>query len=182
MNEQDTAMVMALLKVAYPGYYRGVGAQEARAAVKMWAQMFAEDEASVVAAAVKAYIAADTKGFPPSIGQVREKIRLLTQPQELPESEAWALVQRAVSRAGYYAQEEFDKLPSAVQSAVGSASVLKEWAMADIDDLSTVIQSNFMRAYRAKAKADAEYRALPSDVRRMLEGAGAGIGRLEAAG
>lgn len=178
MTEQEAAMVMALLKVAYPGYYRGAGEQEARAAVKMWAQMFAEDDASVVAAAVKAYIAADVKGFPPSIGQVREKLRLLTQPEGIPEAEAWALVQRAVSRSGYHAKEEFDKLPDAVKSAVGSAGVLKEWAMAEIDDLSTVIQSNFMRAYRAKAKADAEYRAIPPDVRRMLENVG--TGRLEA--
>lgn len=181
MTKQETAMVMAVLKVAYPGYYRGVDADEARAAVKLWAQMFAEDDASVVTAAVKAYIAADAKGFPPSIGQVREKMRLLTEPQGLGEAEAWALVRKAVSNAGYHAEEEFAALPEEIQRAVGSPGMLRTWAMTDLDELATVVQSNFMRSYRAKARADAEYKSLPADVRNLLESAGAGVARLEAA-
>ena len=41
-------------------------------------------------------------------------------------------------------------------------------AMTPIDDLQTVVQSNFMRSYRAASKADTEFKAIPESVRQFM--------------
>ena len=46
------------------------------------------------------------------------------------------------------------------ESAV-TPELLKDWAMLDYDEVDTVIQSNFMRSYKVKAKTRAELQMLP---------------------
>ena len=81
MTLKETSAVMDILTVAYPQFYKNQSAQEKLMAAKLWAELFAEDQVQTVLAAVKSLIAADEKGFPPHIGAVKEKIRLLTQPE-----------------------------------------------------------------------------------------------------
>jgi hypothetical protein len=85
------------------------------------------------------------------------------------EQEAWGYVAKALSRSGYYAQEEFEKLPEQIQRVVGSANQLRDWAMVDNDTLQTVVASNFQRSFRARAKNDKEYLAIPSGIRQTIE-------------
>lgn len=169
MNMKDTLTIMAVLQEAYPAYYRGKSADEARAAATLWQSLFAEDDAREVAAAVKAFIATDAKGFPPVIGQIKARLAQLKAPDMLDEAQAWGLVSKAIRNSAYHAGEEFAKLPPVIQKVVGSAYMLHTWAMTNGDDLETVIASNFQRAYRARAKDAMERLALPSDVRDILE-------------
>lgn len=148
MTTNETLQIMAMLKVAYPRYYANQSEQDINAAVNLWTDMFSADDVQLVNVAVKAYINADTKGFPPSIGQIREKINLLMQPDGANEQEAWNMVRKAVSNSGYRAKEEFDKLPTDLQNLVGSANQLREWGLMDSGQLQTVVASNFMRSYR----------------------------------
>ena len=64
--------------------------------------------------------------------------------------------------------EEFEKLPPTVQKAVGSADMIKRWAMSDSNEVSTVIQSNFLRSYRTAVKRDEEYAKMPEDVKKLI--------------
>lgn len=73
---------MAILKAAYPAYYAKISKEEAIVAVNLWADLFAAEDALLVAAAVKALIASKVDSYPPSIGAVKEKILQLTCPQE----------------------------------------------------------------------------------------------------
>jgi hypothetical protein len=123
----------------------------------------------VVAAAVKAHIATDAKGFPPSIGAIKAAVVKVTQPEEMTEAEAWGLVSRAVSNGIYGSQKEFDALPPVLQRLVGSPNQLKEWAMMDADTVASVVASNFQRSYRARAANEREMLAMPSDVRQTME-------------
>lgn len=168
MERQDVGILMDLLKIAYPTYYRGLSLKEQQAAVNLWAEMFRDEPAQLVAASVKSLIESDEKGFPPTIGQVKAKLRLLTGPREMTEMEAWALVSKAVCNSLYGSEEEFSKLPPDVQRAVGNPAVLREWAMLDVGELQTVVSSNFQRSYRAVAARTRELAKLPADVRAML--------------
>lgn len=168
MERRDVGILMDLLKTAYPTYYRGLSPEELRNAVNLWAEMFRDEPAQLVAAAVKGLIESDEKGFPPTIGQVKAKLRLLTGPREMTETEAWALVSKAVCNGLYGSEEEYAKLPPAVQRAVGHPSVLREWAMLDADELQTVVSSNFQRSFRAISAREREIARLPADVRAML--------------
>ncbi len=163
MDKRETLKIMAVLKAAYPKYYAGISTDDAKQTVSLWQSMFEDYDYTVVAHAVKALIAVSK--WPPSVSEVLDKIRLLTQTEEMTEQEAWGLVCKAVRNSAYHAEEEFQKLPKELQRVLGSHSVLREWALVDVEQLNTVVASNFMRSYRARIQSAREYLALPSEVR-----------------
>ena len=172
MTREDTIKILSVLRGAYPAFYRDISKQEAESTIALWESMFDEEPYELVAAAVKAFISGDGKGFPPAIGQIKERIRQITQPEEMTEQEAWALVSKAVSRSTYSSTEEFAKLPPEIQAVVHDPGQLRQWAIGPAEDLETVIASNFMRSFRAKQKSTREYLALPTSVKRMMISAG----------
>ena len=172
MTREDTIKILSILRGAYPGFYRDITKQEAESTINLWAAMFDEEPYELVGAAVKAFISADAKGFPPAIGQIKERIRQITQPEEMNEQVAWSCVSKALRNSTYGSAEEFAKLPPEVQAVVHDPGQLRQWALADSDELETVIASNFMRAFRAKQKSNREYAALPTSVKRLMIEAG----------
>ena len=168
MTYDETLAIMSVLKAAYPAYYRDMKRSEAEAVVGLWADMFKDDPAELVAVAVKAHIASDKKGFPPHIGAIKDAILKIKTPHEMTELEAWALVKKALANSAYNSTEEFNKLPPVVQRLVGSPSQLREWCQMDTDTLDTVVASNFQRSYKARAASEREILALPQDVRQMM--------------
>ena len=178
MTVQETSMVMNVLNAAYPGFYAKSSDAERKQILSLWAEMFREDDVALVAAAVKALIVAEASSFPPTIGQVKARLRQITTPQEMTEGEAWALVAAAIRNSAYDSRREFERLPEAVRRFVGSPSQLREWAMMDSDTVHSVVASNFQRNFRVRQKADREMAALPADVRAMIGGAASAL-RLE---
>lgn len=73
MTRDETIKLLAILKAAYPNSYRGMTKDEANGTVNVWATQFASMPAHVVMVAVNKLISTNT--FPPSIGEVKEKIR-----------------------------------------------------------------------------------------------------------
>lgn len=59
---------MAIIKTAYPEYYRNQS--DIADAITLWAEMFSNDDALLIARATKQFIKTDSKGFPPKIGQI----------------------------------------------------------------------------------------------------------------
>ena len=163
MTRQETGIIMDILTAAYPRFYSSTTGPDMRNAIKLWADMFAHDEVALVAAAVKSVIESDEKGFPPTIGQVKAKLRLLTAPPEMTEAEAWDRVARAIRNGLYGAEEEFEKFPPVVQRIVGSPNTLREWARMDTETVHSVVSSNFQRSYRAISAREREINALPPD-------------------
>jgi len=82
------------------------------------------------------------------------------------EMEAWDMVKSAISY--YYAAEKFESLPPILQKLVGGPGQLREWALMDVETLNSVIQSNFMRSYRAMAASEREYAMLPSSTKKFI--------------
>ena len=65
-----------------------------------------------VSAALKAYILSENTGFPPSIGQINEKLVALSQVDTPTPLEAWSLVRIAVRNSTYHADDDFRQLSS----------------------------------------------------------------------
>ncbi len=170
MERSDVLKILAVLRGAYPQFYRGISKQEAEDTVNLWLDMFKGDDARIVTVAVKCLIESDEKGFPPTIGQVKSHMRLLTEKEELTESDAWNLVSKALRNGLYGSAEEFEKFPPEIKRIVGAPSTLREWAMMDADTVHSVVSSNFRRSYRAIAQKEREIGKLPQDVRNMLAG------------
>ncbi len=187
MTKQETLDLLTVMQAAYPNFYKGMNRQQADAVVNLWATMFAEEPAQIVAMAVKAHIASDTKGFPPHIGAIKEAIGKLLQPKEMEmsELEAWNLVRRAIKGASMAdctrtmltdgtmspptAVVQFNRLPKILQQLVGDPNQLALWEALPNDEINTIIQSNFMRSWRARTAHEKELLALPSDVREGMQ-------------
>lgn len=174
MNRSETVGIMAVLEVAYPKFYANKTKDEKDAAINLWTKLFKSDDAKIVTEAVHAMVC--TLEFPPAIADIKKKIALLTQSQVPSEMEAWGLVLQAIKNANYYsnpgerskAQEMFENLPEICQRLVGSPNQLREWANIEIDDLSTVVQSNFIKSYRIKAQQIKEYSMLPDSSKKLI--------------
>ena len=172
MTREETIKILSVLRGAYPGFYRDIGRKDAEATISLWGSMFEEEPYELVGAAVKAFIAGDSKGFPPAIGQIKERVRKLTSGPEMTEAEAWSYVSKALRNSAYGSEEEFRKLPPEVQAVVHDPGQLREWATLDAEEVQTVVSSNFQRSFRAKQEATKEYMALPSEVKRLMLSAG----------
>ena len=179
MNRTEVVSILAVLKTAYPNFYRSMSREDAKAAVDLWLDLFADDPAPLVGAAVKALISTDLKGYPPHIGAVKEKLRQLTTPPQETEAQAWSRVHWAICRGLYHAEQDFKNLPPLLQQLVGSPGQLRDWAELDSETVNSVVASNFQRAYRARAAQQAQWDALPEDVRAMARSLGAGLRALE---
>ena len=175
MTTRETAMILATLRAAYPSFYRDMSHDDVTATASLWHGLFADEDYTVVSAAVQALIKTRTNTYPPVPGEVTEQIHKLTHPDELSAQDAWALVKQAASRGLYNAQEEYDRLPPSVQHAVGSPAQLRAWAETDPSTFETVVASNFRRAYEARRASDRELEALPSGAREVMQTIAAGV-------
>ena len=137
--------------------------------VDVWHMMLSEYTYEQISVALKAYILSDTSGFAPSIGQLVDKIKTVTIPQELNEMEAWSLVSKAIRNSGYNSIEEYAKLPTLVQKAVGTPDNLRNWAVSDYQTIESVIQSNFLRTYRTVVRRENEINCMPNEIKALID-------------
>lgn len=165
MTRDDAKKLVMTMTMAYPNYRPA----DISATVDVWAAMLKEYDFGKAQIALKKYLLSDTSGFAPSIGQIVEQMRDVAEGDDITELQAWSVVKKAISRSGYYAEDEFSKLPPVIQRAVGSAANLKEWALMESDVVNSVIQSHVIRNYRAAAKSMRDNAKLPAGFRELLE-------------
>lgn len=118
MNKQETLKILAVLKAAYPNFYRGLKDGGEDAIINLWAIQFAEDSYRDVSLAVHTLISTRTDTFPPVIGEVKEVLRSITHPDEIPSGDAWDMVMKCIKRGTVHAAEDWAKLPDDVRAAV----------------------------------------------------------------
>lgn len=165
MTREETVKIIRIICGSFPNFKPS----DLSETVDIWNMMLDEYTYNQIAGALKSYILADSTGFAPSIGQLIAKVKTIEEPAQLNESEAWGLVSKAIRNGYYGAVEEFSKLPPLVQKAVGTPDNLRNWSQTNLESVETVIQSNFLRAYRAEAQRAAEISKMPSDVKEMIE-------------
>lgn len=165
MTNEEVKKIIGTMILAYPNYKP----DNMTMLIELWKEMLSEYTYQQVAMALKAFIATDTSGFAPNIGQIVGKMQMINQPEELNEMEAWNLVSKAIRNGYYGAEEEFSKLPKLVQKAVGSHEQLRQWAQTDIVSVENVIQSNFMRTYRSVAERSLNVSRMPVEARKQIE-------------
>jgi len=159
--------ILTLLQSEYPQSFSGMDARTMALKVELWEREFNADNPNLVYAAIRTYMRTPER-FAPSIGQVREIMNILTADEELPEQTAWAMVSAACRNGLYGYKAEFEKLPPAVQAAVGAPEQLKAWAMMDADTVESVVASNFMRGFKANKAREKARAALPPEMRNLV--------------
>lgn len=165
MTREETVKIIRIICGSFPNFKPS----DLSETVDIWNMMLDEYTYNQIAGALKSYILSDSTGFAPSIGQLIAKVKTIEEPAQLNETEAWGLVSKAIRNGYYGAVEEFSKLPPLVQKAVGTPDNLRNWSQTNLESVETVIQSNFLRAYRVEAQRAAEISKMPSDIKTMIE-------------
>lgn len=135
-------------------------------AMELWFDMLKDLEYQSAVYGLKKYVSLNK--FPPAISDIREHAASISKPDELNEMEAWALVRNAISNSTYNSMEEFAKLPSLVQKAVGLPGQLRIWAT-DEDYNESVTSSNFIKTYRTVLERNEENKKIPAQVMKLIE-------------
>jgi hypothetical protein len=165
VTREETVKIIRIICGSFPNFKPS----DLSETVDIWNMMLDEYTYNQIAGALKSYILSDSTGFAPSIGQLIAKVKTIEEPAQLNETEAWGLVSKAIRNGYYGAVEEFSKLPPLVQKAVGTPDNLRNWSQTNPESVETVIQSNFLRAYRVEAQRAAEISKMPSDIKTMIE-------------
>lgn len=163
MTEHGIVQIIKILKVAYPNYKPDIEGM-----TDLWLNSFVGYDDEIVKKAVNAYVLNDEKGFAPAVGQVMTYIRTMTEKPKLNGNEAWSLVLKAIKNGTYGSEEEYEKLPRAVQKAVGTPQQIKWWAT-DEDFNEGVEKSHFIRCYETEVKREREYERLSESDKRVWE-------------
>lgn len=138
-------------------------------AFEVWYGLLADLDYELCSIAIKKHM--QTVEKEPTVAGIRKHASELSREEgEINELAAWQMVLKAMRNSTYHSDEEFAKLPSTVQRAVGSPRQLREWAMAENIDGTwmNVTQSNFMRTYRAEVVREREMRKLSPDLMRLV--------------
>lgn len=170
MTQEETYKVLSLLKSGWPGYFRQMSEKEARGIADLWSTVLIDYPVELVAGAVKRFLVQDTKGYPPSIGQVIASINAISRPplDEMTESEAWSRIKTALKNGLYNAQTEYEKLPPILRRIVGSSERLHDWALMEEDMVETNVRAMICRSYTQQVEREREQTALPPTMARQL--------------
>ena len=169
MTKREIAEMLTVIQANCPDTAKGQSDAAFKSKVTLWYEFFQNYPKELVHAAAMAFIANDTKGFMPNIGQINDYIQKLRGQENMTEGEAWSYVAKAIRNSAYNSAEEFAKLPERIQRLVGSHNQLREWALMDAEILQSVVSSNFQRTFRARQKSDVEYERLPSRVKLLAQ-------------
>ena len=175
MTKQEVTKLIFIIKATYPKYYAGIAAEEIKFLIDAWAAIFAKYDYEIAAAGLQAYIANDVKGFPPTPGQIIDRVVKTASSTEPTAAESWAHVYKKICKASWHAAEGFAELSEIEQRIVGSPEQLKQWALASIENGElSVIQSQYIKAYDAAIALRREEIKLPGAVRDLLTTAAGG--------
>lgn len=142
MTRDETSKLLAAMAAIYPNFR----APDPVIALDMWHRILCDDNGRQVMDAFNVYARTDTSGFAPSPGQLRRMIqdRLTT---DMTDGEIIGLLSMASRNANYGYEDEFAKLPPALQKAVGSPAVIRNWGQMESSQLDFAF-GRIIRSYR----------------------------------
>lgn len=162
MTRDEVKDLLNVMSATYPNY----NPANKTMTVNVWFDVMQDIDGVAAMAALKAYIRSDRSGFAPCPAQIIGLLQDIATPQ-MNENEAWSIVRSAISDGIYHSQERFDKMPEAVQKAVGSPKQIEIWA-SDPEFNESVIQSNFMRSYRTETERAKKNAVIGMDLSELI--------------
>lgn len=167
----ETYKVVFTLRSAYPAYYARYTKTDFESMAESWGMFLEDYSLSEALMGLKAYVSTETRGFPPSPGQIIDKIHMIKNPpaQEMTAEEAWGrYVYPAICDGYYHAKERFEAMPERIRKAVGSPDSLRELSQGDIDTVQSVEKSHFIRTYNEVRSREHEEARLPKSIRALI--------------
>lgn len=155
MDKQQFATLAIGIKSAYPASK----ILEDNASMDFWYMMLRDIPYEAAENAVMEHIC--TNIFPPNIAEIRKLCMERMKPHVLSFDEAWGVVQKAISRYGWYnPQQAFETMDELTLSVVKNLG----WSRLCQSENPTADRANFREAYEAKAAQQQNKSQLPEFV------------------
>ena len=160
MTPKEVSKLMTLAIANFPNMQE----KDMDPTLVLWREMLSDMPFEVAKAALIKVLA--TAKFWPTIAEIREAALDVTGQKGLTPAEAWALVEQADEKYGYYrADEAMKSLPPVVQQTVR--------AMGGFSSISSsenpgVTRGQFMKMYEQFATREKEMAVLPANIRKMI--------------
>lgn len=165
MTREETKKIIMIVKSTYPNW----NPDSLSNTIDAWNLFFEEYSYNDISLALKTFVLTDSSGFAPSVGQIIENTRIADNYTIMNETVAWGLVSKALRDSTYHAEEQFQNLPELVQRVVGSPMQLRNWGQTNIEAVETVIQSNFIKTYRAEVLKENQREKAPMVIRQQIK-------------
>ena len=144
MTREETIGILSILKASYPNFYKDITKKDAETTINLYAEMFSNTEASLVATAIKELI--QHQNYPPTIADIKNKIDELTQPYEETEAELWEIYKKTIQNGYYGNRTEFDALPETIKSYLGNnPNRINELGMMESSTFNSVEKGIFLK-------------------------------------
>lgn len=168
MTEQETAKIVYVLRATYPSQYSRFNASDYNNMIQAWSAVMEDYSYRQVSDGLKIFIASDTKGFPPSPGQIIDCILKAEHPAtaDMTEAEAWTLVYKTMTSMQWnHVEEAYNSLPNACKRAVGSVGRFREMAMEEDAAAQLSDRARFQDNYRVAVRQERDEAKIPQRVR-----------------
>lgn len=142
MSREDIKRLLGMITITYPNFKLN----DPTLAVDVWHRILEPDDAQNIFDAFSVYARTDTSGFAPSPGKLHMMIADRLS-DEIDEGEIMTILTMASRNANYGFQAEFDKMPKALQKAVGSPTNIRNWGQMEQDQLNYTF-NNIIKAYK----------------------------------
>lgn len=163
MTNKEISALIALTAANFPNMQE----RDMRPTANLWRELLSDIPFEVAKTAIVKVLV--TTKFWPTVAEIREAAVSLTSPQILSPAEAWALVEQANDRYGYYKPiEGMQSLPPAVQEAVKAMGGFREVCASENPG---VTRGQFLKMYEQFAAREKEMAVLPANVRELIGGA-----------
>ncbi len=118
MTYQETAKIISMIKVYFPQSFKDA---DPASVVSAWTMALSDVPYTAVEAGLMCFVRTDTKGFPPSPGQLIDQIQKATSSEMTP-GEAWTLLSR---QSGTVPTEQRKSLRSSRRRSSGRSAALR---------------------------------------------------------
>ena len=142
MSREDIKRLLGMITITYPNFKLN----DPSLAVDVWHRILEPDDAQNIFDAFSVYARTDTSGFAPSPGKLHMMIADRLS-DEIDEGEIMTMLTLASRNANYGFQEEFDKMPKALQKAIGSPTNIRNWGQMSQEQLNYAF-NNVVKAYK----------------------------------
>lgn len=173
MTREDTIKLIGVITMAYPNFDRFRDEKHIRSMVGVWADMFADDDAGLVALAVKEHIS--TSKWPPSIAEIRELMARMVRPDIIPPDEAWDIVTKYLYVAGEFCHRDYHaELPKAIAETIDAVGYGQLYALhvayiRGNPSKAGQDRTAFIQAYEEKYERQKQLAMLPKTLRQSID-------------
>ena len=172
MTAQEILKLIFVVKAAYPKSFERYTRADYDNMQVAWGMALEDFSYAEASWGLKSFLKGDSKGFPPSPGQIVNEIQKMkfNPKTEMTAAEAWELVYKAICDLRWDEPEiEFNKLPNVCKRAIGSAAGLVQIAMMDNEDVMIGEKARFIRQYDSIREHEKDYERLPNRVKELIE-------------